>query len=236
MEVPSIISTTITPETMVMSMLTSSCCSLIDTLLNTFFIQLLLFFSFPFFLSLLSYAPFISFLLFSFCSPSYFGQRGDGRPEAVLHGCSTIRLATTDNRLLKGMTILKPLVSCFFCIMVATSLLLAQAAATAISSSIPGVVEMARDVQTLRQLAKNHGKFFGSCENINVLNNGSASPEYQKIINTQFSLVTAENSCKFTETEYTQNSFQFTDCDTIFSRTLPTLTRSCADTTWCGGN
>ena len=111
---------------------------------------------------------------------------------------------------------MKSLVSCFVCIAIATGLLLSQAASTAVTS-VPASVEMARDIQTLRQLAKNHGKFFGSCENINVLNNGSASPEYQKIINTQFSLVTAENSCKFTETEYTQNSFQFTDCDTIFS-------------------
>ena len=111
---------------------------------------------------------------------------------------------------------MKSLVSCFVCIAIATGLLISQASSTAVTS-VPASVEMARDMQTLRQLAKNHGKFFGSCENINVLNNGSASPEYQKIINTQFSLVTAENSCKFTETEYTQNSFQFTDCDTIFS-------------------
>ena len=166
-------------------------------------------------------SPFVLALFFFFFFFPFFFHFGQAGTVGLRLSCTAVQQArcgaTTDNRLLRGMTILKPLVSCFFCITVATSLLLARAAATAISSSIPGVVEMARDVQTLRQLAKNHGKFFGSCENINVLNNGSAYPEYQNIINTQFSLVTAENSCKFTETEYTENSFQFTDCDTIFS-------------------
>ena len=88
------------------------------------------------------------------------------------------------------------------------------------SSAIPSsssINKMINDVKTLRDLAKDHGKYFGSCENIQVLSNKTASPKYQEIIGTQFSLVTAENSCKFTETEYTQNSFQFTDCDTILS-------------------
>ena len=121
--------------------------------------------------SLSSLSPSFSLSSFFFFFPLPLRAGRDGRPEAVLHGCSTSTLRCDDGQsFAKRDDDLKPLVSCFL-YHGGHFPLLARAAATAISSSIPGVVEMARMCKRCVSLQRTMENF-GSCENINVLNNG----------------------------------------------------------------
>ena len=85
-----------------------------------------------------------------------------------------------------------------------------------VESARSQVGALASTVGTLRELAKNHGKYIGSCSRISALTDPS-DPTYQQVLDQQFSLVTAENSCKFSETEPVQDNYTFADCSTILS-------------------
>jgi endo-1,4-beta-xylanase len=71
-------------------------------------------------------------------------------------------------------------------------------------------------IGTLRQLAKNNGKYIGSCSRIEALTD-PGDPTYLTTLGAQFSLVTAENQCKFAETEPIDKNYSFTGCNTILS-------------------
>jgi endo-1,4-beta-xylanase len=69
---------------------------------------------------------------------------------------------------------------------------------------------------TLRQGASAHGVFMGTA--INVA--GFDEATYQSTFFTEFDLSTAENECKFGETQPAQNQFDFSGCDTLSNTTI----------------
>eukprot|EP00039_Didymoeca_costata_P007078 m.96127 g.96127 ORF g.96127 m.96127 type:complete len:381 (+) comp13530_c0_seq5:34-1176(+) len=64
---------------------------------------------------------------------------------------------------------------------------------------------------TLRELGKARGIFIGAAANHGFLLNTS-DPLYQSTLRQQYSLYTAENSCKFSPTEPKLNNYSFGDC------------------------
>lgn len=64
----------------------------------------------------------------------------------------------------------------------------------------------------LRQLGASKGIFIGSAAGLNELKNNE---RYADVLAREFSLITAENSCKWSATEPQQGQFDFKDCDTI---------------------
>lgn len=67
---------------------------------------------------------------------------------------------------------------------------------------------------TLRQAAAGKGIFVGAALNCGSLQNAS-DPNYVLVGNAQYNLATAENSCKFTATEPSRGSFNFSCCSTV---------------------
>jgi len=66
--------------------------------------------------------------------------------------------------------------------------------------------------QTLRQAAQ--GKIYiGSAANYGTLNSDQT---YKTVLAQQYSLVTAENGCKWGATEPNRGQFTFTQCDGVF--------------------
>ncbi len=68
--------------------------------------------------------------------------------------------------------------------------------------------------QTLRQAAEAAGIWVGAALNAGHL---ASDPEYVSVGNAQYSLATAENSCKFEFTEPSNGTFSFTDCDSVYN-------------------
>ena len=62
--------------------------------------------------------------------------------------------------------------------------------------------------ETIRQLAKERGRFIGTILNSEWFND-DIEPEFQEIHKTQFNVVVAENEMKFDATEPKENEFNF---------------------------
>eukprot|EP00118_Oscarella_pearsei_P020398 m.220867 g.220867 ORF g.220867 m.220867 type:complete len:363 (+) comp39951_c0_seq1:199-1287(+) len=72
-------------------------------------------------------------------------------------------------------------------------------------------------IPILRDLGKKHGLFIGSAAGVAHFN---GDIEYKKILGEEFSLVTPENSCKWTATEPANGQFDFKGCDFILNTTI----------------
>lgn len=65
--------------------------------------------------------------------------------------------------------------------------------------------------QTLRQAAQHTGVYAGAVRNYQH----TTEPTYNQILNQEYSVITAENACKWAAIRPNQNTFSFTQCDTI---------------------
>jgi endo-1,4-beta-xylanase len=74
----------------------------------------------------------------------------------------------------------------------------------------------------------------GAAINTDHLTNGPAI--YSTVASTQYNLVTAENACKFKETEPNQGKFSFNGCDQIKNFTLHTMKGTFRGHNLCWGN
>jgi len=70
-------------------------------------------------------------------------------------------------------------------------------------------------IAILRDLARNHGKFVGSCSNAGHLT--SADTNYSMVLAQQYSIVTPENEMKWAATEPSRGVFTYSQGDTIVS-------------------
>jgi endo-1,4-beta-xylanase len=69
---------------------------------------------------------------------------------------------------------------------------------------------------TLRAAADKRGIWMGSCGNKGHL---GSDPQYSEVLGQQYSLVTAENACKWGALRPSQDVFAFADCDAILAYT-----------------
>lgn len=76
------------------------------------------------------------------------------------------------------------------------------------------------DLIQLQDLAALKGIYFGAVTNIVHLQDPNVSPSYNNLLGSMFSLTTAENSCKWTATEPSQNIFDFGPCDYVKANAL----------------
>jgi GH35 family endo-1,4-beta-xylanase len=70
------------------------------------------------------------------------------------------------------------------------------------------------DAKTLREAAKPHGILMGAALAAAHLRNKS-DPQYAVVGGAQYSLATAENSCKFGPIHPEVNQYDFSGCDTV---------------------
>ena len=70
----------------------------------------------------------------------------------------------------------------------------------------------------LRDAADIADIFIGSSANYDILHNQDT--EYRNMLKQQYSLITAENGCKWTPTEPEYNIFNFTQCDYIYQTAI----------------
>ena len=84
---------------------------------------------------------------------------------------------------------------------------------------------------TLRDAAKSHGVFMGA-----ALNTGNVKSNkiYKDTAAAQYSLVTAENACKFSGTEPIQGKYNYDGCDEIrdFTKNVMNGTFRCHNLVW----
>lgn len=71
------------------------------------------------------------------------------------------------------------------------------------------------NVPTLRDAASKHGLLIGAATNVGCLRNTS-EPMYMSIAHSQFSITTAENSCKVGPIHPYPTMYDFSGCDAIF--------------------
>jgi endo-1,4-beta-xylanase len=69
------------------------------------------------------------------------------------------------------------------------------------------------NISALREFANIRGILFGSAEN---LGDSKSNASYLKELGQQYSLVTAENSCKWGAIQAKRGHFDFSECDSIF--------------------
>jgi endo-1,4-beta-xylanase len=86
---------------------------------------------------------------------------------------------------------------------------------------------------TLREAASRRGIFAGAA--VNVFHLGDDAP-YKALAQAQYNLVTAENACKWGETEHQQGKFNFSQCDAIRDFALETMKGVFRGHNLCWGN
>lgn len=93
------------------------------------------------------------------------------------------------------------------------------------------------DVATLRDAAQARGIFFGAALNVaHIRGTDSNSSTYRAVAAQQYSLVTAENACKWGGTEQRQGVFDFDACDAIANFTTQTMNGTFRGHNLCWGN
>jgi len=75
-----------------------------------------------------------------------------------------------------------------------------------------GISNAVADDETIRELAKERGRFIGTILNSEWFND-AIEPEFEEIHKTQFNVVVAENEMKFDATEPSENEFNYTKGD-----------------------
>ena len=71
-----------------------------------------------------------------------------------------------------------------------------------------GITDAFAAEPTIRELAKERGRFIGTILNSEWFND-AIEPEFEEIHKTQFNVVVAENEMKFDATEPVENEFNF---------------------------
>ena len=90
---------------------------------------------------------------------------------------------------------------------------------------------------SLREAAKAKGIFFGTALNTaHITGTASGDADYRQIAEAQYDLVTAENACKWGETEPSQGDFNFDSCEIVRNFTTGQMKGTFRGHNLCWGN